>query len=73
MARKPDGTPYDHITDLKQARNGLESIRRILENELRSPPASITERGMEVLEKKRKETIYELDRLNGVLHSIGHR
>jgi RHS repeat-associated protein len=73
VARKPDGTPYDHITDLKQARNGLESIRRILENELRSPPGSITERGMEVLEKKRKETIYELDRLNGFLHSIGHR
>jgi len=73
VARKPDGTPYDHITDLKQARNGLEGIRKVLEKELQNPPASITDRGMEVLKKKRKETIEELDRLNGFLHSIGHR
>ncbi|MET8948771.1 polymorphic toxin type 28 domain-containing protein, partial [Streptomyces sp. NPDC004542] len=73
VARKPDGTPFDHITDLTQARNGLNNVRQILEAELRNPPESITERGLEVLKKKRKETIEELDRLNGFLHSIGHR
>ncbi|MEV6496139.1 putative T7SS-secreted protein [Streptomyces prunicolor] len=73
VARKPDGTPFDHITDLKQARNGLDNIRRILDRELQSPPDTITDRGIEVLERKRKETISELDRLNGFMHSIGHR
>ncbi|MEY9813791.1 polymorphic toxin type 28 domain-containing protein [Streptomyces albogriseolus] len=73
VARKPDGTPYDHISDLKQARNGLDSIRKILEREIQSPPEGLTERGLEVLIKKRKETIEELDRLNGFLASIGHR
>ncbi|MER6421108.1 polymorphic toxin type 28 domain-containing protein [Streptomyces sp. NPDC001137] len=73
VARKADGTPFDHIADLKGARNGLENVRMALERELQNPPASITERGLEVLMKKRKETIEELDRLNGFLHSIGHR
>ncbi|GAA2237537.1 polymorphic toxin type 28 domain-containing protein [Streptomyces indiaensis] len=73
VARKPDGTPFDHISDLKQARNGLESVRKILEKELQNPPETVTERGLEVLKRKRKETIQELDRLNGFLHSIGHR
>ncbi|MGW5090159.1 polymorphic toxin type 28 domain-containing protein [Streptomyces coelicoflavus] len=73
VARKPDGTPYDHISDLKQARNGLDSIRKILEREIQSPSEGLTERGLEVLIKKRKETIEELDRLNGFLASIGHR
>ncbi|MFD9936606.1 polymorphic toxin type 28 domain-containing protein [Streptomyces massasporeus] len=73
VARKPDGTPFDHISDLKQARNGLESVRKILEKELQNPPETVTERGLDVLKRKRKETIQELDRLNGFLHSIGHR
>ncbi|MFD8813701.1 polymorphic toxin type 28 domain-containing protein [Streptomyces sp. NPDC059627] len=73
VARKADGTPFDHIADLTQARNGLNNIRQILDAELRNPPESITDRGLEVLKKKRKETIDELDRLNGFLHSIGHR
>jgi RHS repeat-associated protein len=73
VARKPDGTPFDHIADLKGARNGLDNVRLALERELEKPPAGITERGMEILLKKRKEAIDELDRLNGFLHSIGHR
>ncbi|MFJ5301563.1 putative T7SS-secreted protein [Streptomyces sp. NPDC088350] len=73
VARKPDGTPFDHITDLKQARNGLDNIRRILEKELQNPPDTITDRGIEVLERKRKDAISELDRINGFMHSIGHR
>ncbi|WUM81700.1 polymorphic toxin type 28 domain-containing protein [Streptomyces sp. NBC_00328] len=54
VARKPDGTPFGHISDLKQARNGLEGIRRILTKELQKPPETITPRGMEVLSRKRK-------------------
>ncbi|WP_155055606.1 putative T7SS-secreted protein [Streptomyces blattellae] len=73
VARKPDGTPFDHIADLKGARNGLDNVRLALEREIQNPLSSMTERGMEVLLKKRKEAIEELDRLNGFLHSIGHR
>ncbi|MFJ6833885.1 polymorphic toxin type 28 domain-containing protein [Streptomyces sp. NPDC091209] len=72
VARKPDGTPFDHISDLKQARNGLEGIRRILTKELQKPPETITPRGMEVLSRKRKDAIVELERLNRFLKSIGH-
>ncbi|MFJ4657979.1 putative T7SS-secreted protein [Nocardia sp. NPDC088792] len=73
VAMKPNGVPFDHIADLTQARNGLDNIRMTLERELSRPPQTITERGLEVLIKKRKEVITELDRLNGFLHSIGHR
>lgn len=72
VARKPDGTPFDHISDLKQARNGLEGIRKLLTKELQNPPATITARGREVLSRKRKDTIVELERLNRFLNSIGH-
>ncbi|MGA5118577.1 polymorphic toxin type 28 domain-containing protein [Streptomyces pseudogriseolus] len=37
------------------------------------PAGGLTERGLKVLIKKRKETIEELDRLNGFLASTGHR
>ncbi|MFJ5799172.1 putative T7SS-secreted protein [Streptomyces decoyicus] len=73
VAVKPDGTPFDHIADLTQARNGLDKIRRTLEREIDNPPDSISDRGREVLSSKRKEVIQQLDRLNGFLHSIGHR
>ncbi|MEU9162545.1 polymorphic toxin type 28 domain-containing protein [Streptomyces sp. NPDC048424] len=73
VARKKDGTPFDHISDLTQARNGLDHVRRTLEREISNLPDSITDRGLEVLINKRKETIQMLDRLNGFLHSIGHR
>ncbi|MFJ4325504.1 polymorphic toxin type 28 domain-containing protein [Streptomyces tricolor] len=29
VARKPDGTPFDHIAELKQAREGLDRARRV--------------------------------------------
>ncbi|EST30568.1 polymorphic toxin type 28 domain-containing protein [Streptomyces roseochromogenus] len=73
VAMKPDGTPFDHIKDLTQARNGLNNVREALEKELKNPPDGITERGLEVLIRRRKETIDELDRLNGFLHSIRHQ
>ncbi|NBM20176.1 putative T7SS-secreted protein [Streptomyces sp. GC420] len=73
VARKPDGTPFDHISDLKQARNGLDNVRRVLEREMENLPEGMTERGLDVLLKKHKETVTHLDALNGFLHSIGHR
>ncbi|MFD9570764.1 polymorphic toxin type 28 domain-containing protein [Streptomyces sp. NPDC059982] len=73
VARKKDGTPFDHIADLTNARNGLDRVRRTLEREIQNLPDSITERGLEVLIGKRKDVIQTLDRLNGFLHSIGHR
>lgn len=72
VARKPDGTPFDHIADLTQAKDGLERIRKTLQREIAKPPDTITERGIEVLLAKHKEVTKELDRLKGFLHSIGH-
>ncbi|MCX4093005.1 polymorphic toxin type 28 domain-containing protein, partial [Nocardia sp. alder85J] len=73
VAMRADGVPFDHISDLTQARNGLDGIRRTLEREIARPPDTLTDRGLEVLIRKRKEVIIQLDRLNGFLHSIGHR
>ncbi|MER0449588.1 polymorphic toxin type 28 domain-containing protein [Streptomyces sp. Edi4] len=73
VARKADGTPFDHIADLTQARNGLDKVRRVLDSEIQNPPDTLTSRGIDVLVSKRKETVRLLDRLNGFLASIGHR
>ncbi|MER5811915.1 polymorphic toxin type 28 domain-containing protein [Streptomyces sp. NPDC002033] len=43
-ARKKDGTPFDRIADLTNARNGLDRVRRTLERETQNLPDSITER-----------------------------
>jgi RHS repeat-associated protein len=73
VARKPDGTPFDHIADLKQARNGLDRVRKVLELEMRHLPDTLTERGLNVLLDKHSEVSRLLNQLNGFLHSIGHR
>ncbi|MFE9400093.1 putative T7SS-secreted protein [Streptomyces flavidovirens] len=73
VARKSDGTPFDHIADLTQARNGLDKVRRALEDELARLPDGLTERGLDVLIQTRKQVVTELDRLNGFLHQIQHQ
>jgi RHS repeat-associated protein len=73
VARKADGTPFDHVAELKEARNGLDKIRKAIEREMENPADTLTNRGLEVLIAKCKEVISELDRLNGFLHSIGQR
>ncbi|MGX6741937.1 putative T7SS-secreted protein [Streptomyces xantholiticus] len=70
VAWKAPGVPYDHIEDLRQGRNALDNIRKVLDEEIRRLPDTITERGLEVLIKKRQEVIYHLDRVNGFLHQI---
>ncbi|MGN9791784.1 putative T7SS-secreted protein [Streptomyces sp. OZ13] len=70
VARRPDGTPYDHVKDLTQAQQGLENVRRILWKEMERLPDGMTERGLEVLLKKHDETVYHLDRVKGFLHQI---
>lgn len=73
VARKPDGTPYDHVNDLTEAKQGLENVRKILWKEMERLPDGMTERGLEVLLKKHDETVYHLDRVKGFLHQIGQR
>ncbi|MFI9507129.1 polymorphic toxin type 28 domain-containing protein [Nocardia sp. NPDC052566] len=73
VAEKSPGVPFDHIADLMNARNGLDRIRRVLEREIANPPNEMTERGLEVSMRKKKEVTVALDRLNGFLHSIGRR
>ncbi|MEU2073519.1 putative T7SS-secreted protein [Streptomyces sp. NPDC013489] len=70
VARKPDGTPFDHVQDLTQAANGLENVRKALWKEMEKLPEGMTERGLEVLLKKHDETVYHLDRVKGFLHQI---
>ncbi|MFI8963405.1 putative T7SS-secreted protein [Streptomyces sp. NPDC053493] len=70
VARKPDGTPFDHVQDLTQAQQGLENVRKILWKEMERLPEGMTERGLEVLLKKHDETVYHLDRVKGFLHQI---
>ncbi|MFB7372624.1 putative T7SS-secreted protein [Streptomyces sp. NPDC056222] len=73
VARKPDGTPYDHVADLTQAQQGLENVRKALWREMERLPDGMTERGLEVLLKKHDETVYHLDRVKGFLHQIQNR
>ncbi|MFF8605784.1 putative T7SS-secreted protein [Streptomyces sp. NPDC015346] len=73
VARKADGTPFDHVQDLTQAQQGLENVRKILWKEMERLPEGMTERGLEVLLKKHDETVYHLDRVKGFLHQIQNR
>ncbi|WP_432114448.1 putative T7SS-secreted protein [Streptomyces sp. S1] len=70
VARKADGTPFDHVKDLTQAQQGLENVRKILWKEMERLPEGLTERGLDVLIKKHDETVYHLDRVKGFLHQI---
>ncbi|WP_406095148.1 putative T7SS-secreted protein [Streptomyces sp. NBC_01013] len=70
VARKADGTPFDHIKDLTQAQQGLENVRKVLWKEMERLPEGMTDRGLEVLIKKYDETVYHLDRVKGFLHQI---
>jgi hypothetical protein len=71
VARKPDGSPFDHIKDLQQAYNGLQNVRRALDAEVRSPLDSLTERGLNVLLERQSEVQALLSRLKGFLDGIG--
>ncbi|MFB8441100.1 putative T7SS-secreted protein [Streptomyces niveus] len=73
VARKADGTPFDHVADLTQAKQGLENVRRILWKEMERLPDGMTERGLDVLIKKHDDTVRNLDRVKGFLHQIGNR
>ena len=72
VARRPDGRPFDHIRDLQESYNALDRVRRTLEAEVRNPPDSMTERGLNVLLERYAEAQTLLSRLKGFLDSIGH-
>src|SRR5262249_3810357 len=75
VARRPDGRPFDHIRNLKEAYNALETVRAALEAETRNPPDSITERGLDVLVERSSKVKALISRLKGfltVLHSAPH-
>lgn len=72
VARRADGTPYSHIGDLQRASRGLNNVREALEAEIRNPPASLTERGLDVLLRRRSEVEAIQSRLRGFLNKIGH-
>ncbi|WP_327436649.1 MULTISPECIES: polymorphic toxin type 28 domain-containing protein [unclassified Streptomyces] len=73
VARRGDGTPFDHISDLQPARNGLDKIRKLIDLEIRNPPDSLTDRGLDILLARRSEVNKMLNNVNGFLHLIGHR
>lgn len=72
VARRPDGTPYDHIRDLQEHYNGLDNARTTMERELQRPSPNMTERGLEVLLNKYSELQRTMSRLKGFLDEIGH-
>lgn len=72
VARRPDGRPYDHIRDLQEGFNALDRVRKTLEAEQRAPPESMTERGLNILLERYKETQALISRLQGFLNSIGY-
>ena len=70
VARKPDGSPFDHIRDLQEHYQALERVRRVLEREMQSPMPEISERGIEVLLNKYSELQSTMSRLKGFLETI---
>ena len=42
VARKPDGTPYDHVPEVNNAIRGLENTMQSIQNKLGSPSANLT-------------------------------
>jgi hypothetical protein len=72
VARKPDGTPFSHIGDLQQARDGLKNVKAALDNEVANLPDTVTDRGLDVLISKQTEVNRLLNRTNSFLNEIGH-
>jgi hypothetical protein len=72
VERKPDGSPFSHIRDLQEAFDGLDRIRQILEKEIRTPPDTLTSRGIDVLTDKYSEVQSLISSLRGFLVKIGH-
>ena len=81
VARKQSGEPFSHISDLQQAYNGLQNVRKALEEEDKrldklpndSPdfrPA--VERGIKIVSTRLRETQTLIGRLKGFLSQIGH-
>jgi hypothetical protein len=71
VARRPDGRPFSHISDLQQACDGLRNVQRALDAEVRNPPDTMTERGLDVLLERQREVNVLINRLQGFLNSIG--
>ena len=72
VARKQNGEPFSHISDLQQAYNGLQNVREALEAEKDNPPATITPRGRQAVDRRLKQTQDLLRDLKGFLSQIGH-
>jgi len=72
VARRPDGTPFDHIGELQDTYRGLQNIRETLQRERNRLPDTLTDRGLDVLLKRYKEVQNELTRLKNFLTEIGH-
>ncbi|MEW6363201.1 MAG: polymorphic toxin type 28 domain-containing protein [Acidobacteriota bacterium] len=65
VARKPDGTPYDHVTEVQEAQRAL--VKRIEQiNKLRADP-NLTDEQRAALEKELSEASKLLDHSEGYL------
>jgi Bacterial toxin 28 len=72
VARRPDGRPYSHISDLQQACDGLFNVRDALAREAANPPDTMTPRGLDVLLARLSEVNRLINRLAGFLNEIGY-
>ena len=81
VARKQNGEPFSHISDLQQAYNGLQNVREALEAELErmdnlpddaSEFEDVVERGFNNARKRYREVQRLTNRLRNFLNEIGH-
>jgi uncharacterized protein (UPF0147 family) len=78
VARKADGTPFSHIRDLQEAYNGLQNVRRALEDEatnLSEEPANadaLWNKGIRKLDERITEVQNLLSEPKGFLNQIGY-
>jgi len=67
VATKPDGSPFDHVTEVDEAMDGLRNRIESINNKLGSPSANLTDAQRSTLTKELGATSRLLDRAKDYL------
>lgn len=71
VARKADGRPFSHISELQQASDALKNVIRALQDEQQHPMPKTNDRGLQLIIDKLSEAQRMQNRLKGFLNQIG--
>ncbi|WP_051966807.1 polymorphic toxin type 28 domain-containing protein [Kitasatospora mediocidica] len=71
VARKKDGRPYSHISDLQQARDGMKGVAKTLGRQL-IKGGDLSEEDRSMLAGYVRASNRQAGRLSSFLHGIGH-